>query len=207
MAPVRLAFAIDKDKAHFRLVGRVQTTLTMPCSRCVEPFSFPVDATFDLRYQPRTENSGEPEREIEEDDLTTAFYENDTIDLGDLMREQFYLALPMKPLCRDDCRGLCPTCGANLNRETCDCTPVWEDPRLVVLKTLKKSRRIAGDSQVNFHAESKTTTFEDADGQAPHARRAEAGRPRRVPALPRAEAAAPRLLELRVLPRTPGSRD
>ena len=54
------------------------------------------------------ENTGEGEREIEEDDLTTAFYENDEIDLGQLMREQFYLALPMKPLCRDDCQGLCP---------------------------------------------------------------------------------------------------
>jgi uncharacterized protein len=138
VAPVRLAFTIEKDKAYFRLVGRVQTTLTMPCSRCVEPFSFPVDAAFDLRYQPRTENSGEPEREIEEDDLSTAFYENDTIDLADLMREQFYLSLPMKPLCRDDCRGLCPTCGANLSRETCNCNPEWEDPRLAVLKTLKK---------------------------------------------------------------------
>ena len=72
--------------------------------------------TFDLRYQPHAENTGEGEREIEEDDLTTAFYENDEIDLGQLMHEQFYLALPMKPLCSDDCHGLCPICGTNLNR-------------------------------------------------------------------------------------------
>ena len=72
---------------------------------------------------PHAENTGEGEREIEEDDLTTAFYENDEIDLGQLMQEQFYLALPMKPLCRDDCKGLCPECGTNLNRGTCDCKP------------------------------------------------------------------------------------
>ena len=89
VAPVSLAFDIFKDKQQFRLVGRVQTTLELPCSRCLEPFTAPVDQTFDLRYQPHTVNTGEGEREIEEDDLTTAFYENDEIDLGHLMREQF----------------------------------------------------------------------------------------------------------------------
>ena len=135
--PVRLAFDIFKDKDQFRLIGSVQTTLEMPCSRCLEPFTLPVDSPFDLRYQPHARNTGDGEREIEEDDLTTAFYENDTIDLGQLMREQFFLALPMKPLCRDDCKGLCPTCGTNWNKGPCDCTNRWEDPRLAALKTLK----------------------------------------------------------------------
>jgi uncharacterized protein len=53
------------------------------------------------------------------------------------MREQFYLALPMKPLCRDECRGLCPVCGINRNRETCDCQSAWVDPRLDALRSLK----------------------------------------------------------------------
>src|SRR5436190_750925 len=73
----------------------------------------------------------------EDDDLTTAFYENEEIDLGQLMREQFYLALPMKPLCRDDCKDLCPNCGTNWNNGTCECKQEWEDPRLAALKTLK----------------------------------------------------------------------
>jgi uncharacterized protein len=137
--PVALAFDIDKDKGHFRLVGQVQTTLELACSRCLEPYTMAVAPSFDLRYQPRTANTGEGEREIEEDDLTTAFYENETIDLGQLMREQFYLVLPMKPLCQEDCRGLCSVCGMNLNRGTCTCQPAWEDPRLAVLKALKKN--------------------------------------------------------------------
>jgi uncharacterized protein len=137
-APVKLAFDIYKDKDQFRLIGSVQTTLELPCSRCLDPFTWPVDSSFDLRYQPHARNTGEGEREIEEDDLTTAFYENDTIDLGQLMREQFYLALPMKPLCGDDCKGLCPTCGTNWNKGTCQCTNSWEDPRLAALKTLKR---------------------------------------------------------------------
>ena len=139
--PVALAFDIFKDKAHFRLVGQVTTVLNLPCGRCLESFSLPVDASFDLRYQPHTANTGAGEREIEEDDLSTAFYEDDTIDLGQLMREQFYLVLPMKPLCREDCRGLCPMCGMNLNRGKCGCTREWEDPRLAVLKTFRKESR------------------------------------------------------------------
>jgi uncharacterized protein len=137
IGPVSLAFDIFKDKEQFHLVGAVQATLDLPCSRCLEPFSLPVDAAFDLRYQPHALNSGEGEREIEDDDLTTAFYENETIDLGQLMREQFHLALPMKPLCEEDCLGLCAACGANLNQGACGCKREWEDPRLAVLKALR----------------------------------------------------------------------
>ena len=139
-APVKLAFDIYKDKQQFRLVGSVSTMLELPCSRCLEPFTWPVDSAFDLRYQPHAANTGEGEKEIEEDDLTTAFYENDEIDLGQLMREQFYLSLPMKPLCKDDCKGLCATCGTNLNRSTCDCKNDWEDPRLAALRQLKREK-------------------------------------------------------------------
>ena len=140
MAPVSLAFDIDKDKQQFRLAGTVKSALELPCSRCLEPFTWPVDAAFDLRYQPHALNTGEGELEIEEDDLSTAFYDNDEIDLEQLMREQFYLSLPMKPLCSDACRGLCPVCGTNLNRETCDCKPEWEDPRFAALKKLKATK-------------------------------------------------------------------
>jgi uncharacterized protein len=141
--PVALAFDIFKDKQQFQLVGRVRTTLELPCSRCLEPFVTPVDASFDLRYLPQTRNTGAPggsddEREIEEDDLSTAFYANEEIDLGQLMREQFLLALPMKPLCGEDCKGLCPICGTNLNRGTCTCQRSWDDPRLAGLKSLKR---------------------------------------------------------------------
>jgi DUF177 domain-containing protein len=138
--PVHLAFDIYKDKDQFRLVGAVRTRLELPCSRCLEPFSWPVEAEFDLRYQPHSQNTGEGEREVEEDDLTTAFYDNDEIDLGQLMQEQFYLSLPMKPLCSDDCKGLCPTCGTNLNRGACDCSNQWEDPRFAALRSIQMER-------------------------------------------------------------------
>lgn len=135
-APVELRFKVHKDQDRFRLVGRVRTTLELTCSRCVEPFLMPVDAGFDMRYLPPTENVGAEEGEVSEEDLSVAYYRDDQIDLSQLMEEQFYLALPMKPLCRDDCKGLCPSCGTNLNETTCTCEVRWEDPRLAALKAL-----------------------------------------------------------------------
>jgi uncharacterized protein len=138
VAPITLATDVFKDKDHFRLAGSVSATLELSCSRCLEPFPWPVDASFDLRFQPKEQNVGEGELEIEENDLSTAFYEDQTIDLGQLMREQFYLSLPMKPLCRTDCKGLCPSCGTNFNRGTCSCRSEWQDPRFAALKTFTK---------------------------------------------------------------------
>lgn len=138
--PVALSFDIDKDKAQFRLRGGVTTVLELTCSRCLEPFSWPVEADFDLLYLPQIENTGEGELEIEADDLATAYYRDDTIDLRQLLVEQFQLALPMKPLCSNACRGLCPECGTNLNRDTCDCEPTWQDPRLAGLRDLLSDR-------------------------------------------------------------------
>ena len=140
VAPVDLAFELHKDKGKFRLVGTVATELELQCSRCLEPFPLPVAAPFDLRYLPAAEASTDVEREVEDEDLETSYYRGDEIDLNELLREQFYLALPMKPLCREQCRGLCAQCGTNLNAGTCDCSPVWEDPRLAALKNLVKGR-------------------------------------------------------------------
>jgi uncharacterized protein len=138
VAPVELEFDIHKDKDKFRLEGHLRTELELTCSRCLEPYRFAVDGDIDQRYLPASAASTDPEREVQEDDLETSYYSDDQIDLAELMREQFYLGLPMKPLCRDDCRGLCPQCGTNLNTGTCDCSPVWEDPRLAALKAIKE---------------------------------------------------------------------
>ena len=138
VAPVELEFDIHKDKDKFRLEGHLRTELELPCSRCLEPYRFAIDADFDQRYLPAAAASTDPDREVQENDLETSYYSDDQIDLAELMREQFYLALPMKPLCRDDCRGLCPQCGTNLNTGACDCSPVWDDPRLAALKAIKE---------------------------------------------------------------------
>jgi uncharacterized protein len=138
VTPVDLSMDIEKAGGDaFRVTGHAATRLELPCSRCLEPFEVPVDARFELRYVPQAHAvAGGEEREIREDDLTTAYYREGTLDVIEMLREQFQLALPMKPLCADSCRGLCPECGTNLNRGECGCKPVWEDPRLAPLKSL-----------------------------------------------------------------------
>ena len=136
-APVDLVMDVEKaGGSAFKVVGRATTTLMLECGRCLEDFQMPFDAAFDLRYVPAVDAATEPEREISEDDLATSFYRDGQVDVIDMLREQFMLALPMKPLCAESCRGLCPICGANLNRTECGCTPKWEDPRLAPLKGL-----------------------------------------------------------------------
>ncbi len=144
VSPAELTMTVHKDSDRFRLVGTLDTAIELGCSRCLDAFTVPVRAAFDLRYLPQTaaaETGGDDEREVEEDDLSASFYRDDAIDLAQLVEEQIYLVLPMKPLCKPDCQGLCPQCGVNRNSDTCSCETVWEDPRLSGLKALITERK------------------------------------------------------------------
>jgi uncharacterized protein len=135
--PVELSMDIEKAGPDvFRVQGRATTRLVLECGRCLDEIEVPVDARFELRYVPQVENEAESDREIGEDDLTTSFYQEGSLDVIEMLREQFELALPMKPLCAESCRGICAECGANLNRTKCGCEPKWIDPRLEPLKAL-----------------------------------------------------------------------
>ena len=107
-----MSFDVDRQEpGRYRVAGHVTGEVELDCSRCLEPFTLPVASDFDLRYVPRTENIGEGEREVEEDDLATAFYDDEQIDLAHLIMEQFQLALPMKPLCKMPARGCARSAG------------------------------------------------------------------------------------------------
>jgi uncharacterized protein len=136
VAPVTLVANLHKDGKKVRITGKVTTTLECACSRCLEPFEVPVAEAFDLMFLPASESTAPADQEVNDDDVGASFYKDDQIDLGDVMREQFYLVLPMKPLCRPDCQGLCPSCGVNRNRETCTCQTTWVDPRMEALRRL-----------------------------------------------------------------------
>lgn len=138
VAPAQLVATLHKDDDRYRLEGRVTTELELECSRCAEPYRMPVDSAFELRFLPQAlagSKTDDPDT-----DPTIAFYADDRIDLGQVVREQCYLAIPMKPLCTPDCQGLCVQCGTNLNTERCQCAPQWQDPRLAVLQSLASVR-------------------------------------------------------------------
>lgn len=136
-SPVDLLLEAVKDGRKIRLRGRMAARLEIACSRCLEPFELAVDQPVDALYLPAAQRLGDEDEEIADEDLGVSYYEEDVINLAELVREQCYLALPMKPLCREDCRGLCPVCGVNRNRETCACVTNWVDPRFDALRRLK----------------------------------------------------------------------
>ena len=127
-------------KAGDRLLvnGRANTTASMSCSRCLEGLSYPLDIKFNVEYLPLKEVIEVGEHELTEEELDVSFYENDQIDVEELVREQILLAVPMKPLCRAECKGICPKCGKNLNEGACSCSTDEIDLRLVKLKEFKK---------------------------------------------------------------------
>ncbi|MEP7116567.1 MAG: DUF177 domain-containing protein [Acidobacteriota bacterium] len=136
--PAHLVMTIHKDEAKVRLAGSLTTRLELTCSRCLEPYAVAVQSPFDLRYLPQA-LAGDRDEDPDSDPSTT-FYSDDQIDLAQMVREQCYLAIPMKPLCRPDCQGLCATCGTNFNTERCQCNPQWLDPRLAALQALVSPR-------------------------------------------------------------------
>jgi DUF177 domain-containing protein len=101
--------------------GQLEGTLDLTCSRCLESFSHPVAAEFDLLLVPAPDTVAGEDEELSPADLDLDYYSGEVVDLESLLREQIILMIPVKPLCDEVCKGLCPQCGANLNRETCNC--------------------------------------------------------------------------------------
>lgn len=117
------------------LLGTVNALVGFECDRCLATLSVAVDQSFDLLYVPPL-GTGD-EHELGETDLSLGFYQDGIIDVDDLAREQIELALPMARLCTEECRGLCPECGANLNHGECACNIEQVDMRWTALKELK----------------------------------------------------------------------
>lgn len=111
------------------------------CSRCLITYPFDVEKSFDLVLVPEPVRSERKVEELKREELGLSYYSSDVINLAPLIEEQVLLALPTRPLCREDCRGLCSGCGANLNSEECACDPAApSDSRLAIFRTLKINR-------------------------------------------------------------------
>jgi uncharacterized protein len=137
--PVRVELSHYRAGTELFLTGEVDTYGTAWCARCTEEFQVERSRAFRYVLAPKVVGY-DTEAGQSSEDLEFSLYEGDEVDLTPLVREQVLLALTERPLCREDCRGLCPHCGANLNESACDCRGGKFDPRLAVLRTLKVGR-------------------------------------------------------------------
>ncbi|HUJ95504.1 MAG TPA: DUF177 domain-containing protein [Terriglobales bacterium] len=120
-----------------RVDGSLRGKMALPCARCLEPVVREVKRDFDLLYRPLGADAGLEERSVSVTEAEVSYHEGDGLLLEDVLREQVLLALPLKAVCNEDCRGLCPQCGANLNQEQCSCKELAEDPRWSALKDIR----------------------------------------------------------------------
>ena len=111
-----------------RLAGNLKTRVELDCARCLEPVLQDVRHNFDLLYRPQGADAGREELSVTSAEAEVSYYQGEGLQLEDVLREQVILALPLRAICRDDCKGLCPHCGTNLNVEQCACAGPLEDP-------------------------------------------------------------------------------
>jgi uncharacterized protein len=114
--------------ADIRLRAAYKGDFELLCARCVEPVPTPLAGNFDLIFRPQDADADARERAITLDETEIGYYEESGLLLEDVVREQVLLSLPTRTLCKEDCKGLCPRCGQNLNLQTCSCNPI-SDPR------------------------------------------------------------------------------
>jgi len=120
-----------------RLDGDLATRVEIACARCLEPVVQDVQHKFDLLYRPQGADAGREELSVTTAEAEVSYYQGDGLHLEDVLQEQLLLALPLRAICRDDCKGLCPHCGKNLNVEQCACAEPLEDPRWSALKDIR----------------------------------------------------------------------
>jgi uncharacterized protein len=122
--------------AEIRVKGHVEVDMEADCDRCLEPAAFPVVSDFVLLYRPMEEGMGD-EHPVEPDEAEMGFYEGESVELNDVLREHVLLALPMQRLCSESCNGICPVCGQNRNQQPCECQSEAVADRWAALKQLK----------------------------------------------------------------------
>ena len=121
--------------ADIRLRAAYHGDFELLCARCVEPVPTPLAGNFDLIFRPQAADADPGERAITPDETEIGYYEESGLSLEDVVREQVLLSLPSRTLCKEDCKGLCPRCGQNLNLATCNCNAT-SDPRWNALANL-----------------------------------------------------------------------
>jgi uncharacterized protein len=149
VSPVRMSGTITPMDQEYLLDGELSWSGELACSRCVSPYAFSEAIPLHLRLRKRPAAPGKPEKiraaeaedqeiEVDPGEVDVVSFDEPVLPFGEIAREQVLMALPMKPLCREDCRGLCPTCGEDMNVTECGCAGQAADPRWEALRLLKK---------------------------------------------------------------------
>jgi uncharacterized protein len=141
---VRGHLMINKSGKAILIGGQIETELILRCSRCLEDFRYPLDSRCEVTLFPFEDETLPQEEELNMEDMRSSYYYEGEIDLSAVVREQILLDIPYKPLCSPSCKGLCPSCGEDLNRGSCSCKGEVFDERFAPLKGLKIGQRQKG---------------------------------------------------------------
>jgi len=137
--PIRVEVSYYRAGTELFFEGELHASTTATCARCAEEFAAPSGRDFRFVLAPKSIGF-DGDQDLRDEDLEFSLYDGDQIDLSSLIREQFLLSLPTRPLCREDCRGLCPKCGVNMNDTQCDCSEETGHPGFAALRNLKVGR-------------------------------------------------------------------
>lgn len=119
--PLVAHLEISRAGKRYVLQGSMEGEVRLRCDRCLDEYGRTLSWRFRVILTVQPPVGDEKERELGEEEMSTDFVIGNTVDVREILKEQVFLAIPMTSLCRDDCQGLCPTCGANRNVETCSC--------------------------------------------------------------------------------------
>ncbi|HEU4594120.1 MAG TPA: DUF177 domain-containing protein [Pyrinomonadaceae bacterium] len=130
----------SRKRDEVKVKGIIRGAVEVACDRCLKPVAGALEVEFDAAFIPKERAASASENvELQEEDLAVSFYEGEAVNIDELVREQILLALPTRQLCREECLGLCPTCGKDLNAEQCSCQQGETDPRWAALADLKNN--------------------------------------------------------------------
>jgi len=135
--PLEVHMTLSREGRQYAVDGSLSGSVRARCDRCLEVYSHHVRSRFRLLLAPPLPEPVAGDIALLEEDMSVEFLADEQVDMDQLVREQLYLALPVKFLCHEGCRGLCPVCGANLNYETCTCAVAGGHPAFRKLEQLK----------------------------------------------------------------------
>ncbi|OGP93843.1 MAG: hypothetical protein A2Z19_00735 [Deltaproteobacteria bacterium RBG_16_54_18] len=128
---------LQRTRKGIEVKGTIRTAVVLPCARCLKEFTLPIASECEESFLLPKYAPAEEDTELANDDMDVSFLSEEGIDLEDIVAEQIWLSIPIKPLCDEQCKGLCSVCGGELNRGECGCDRQYTDHRFAALKTLR----------------------------------------------------------------------